>query len=156
MNPTSGAISRRRLLQGTAAGLAAPMLFQPGAWAQGKTIQMGIWGGVQGDYIRKVVIPPFEQKFGCKVLVEEGVTLSQIARMRATKDDPKYSIMFIDPLGIEISKRENLIAPLPTEKMPNMANVYPRFVLEGGYGVAFGVTAAGMFYNPKAISAPAS
>jgi len=149
-------LPRRRLLQATALGLAAPMILRRGAWAQGKTIQMGIWGGVQGDYIRKVVIPPFEKELGCKVLVEEGVTLSQIARMRATKEDPKYTVMFIDPLGIEISKREGLIAPLPKDGMPNLANVYPRFILEGGYGVAFGVTAAGMFYNPKTTTAPTS
>ena len=149
----SGAFTRRTML-GSAAALAAPMIFRRNAWAQGKTIQMGIWGGVQGEYIRKTVIPPFEQEFGCKVLVEEGVTLSQIARMRATKDDPKYTVMFIDPLGIEISKREGLIAPLPVDKIPNMANVYPRFVLEGGYGVAFGVTAAAMFYNPQGDRRP--
>jgi putative spermidine/putrescine transport system substrate-binding protein len=102
------------------------------------------------------VIPPFEQQTGAKVLVEEGVTLSQVARMRATKDDPKYTVMFIDPLGIEMSKREGLIAPLPRDKMPNLTNVYPRFLHEDGYGVSFSVTAAGLFYNPKAVKAPSS
>jgi putative spermidine/putrescine transport system substrate-binding protein len=144
----------RRTLLGAA--LATPMFFSRSARADSKTIQMGIWGGVAGEHIRKVVIPPFEQKHGCKVLVEEGVTLSQIARMRATRDDPKYSIMFVDPLGVEIAKREGLIAALPKEAMPNLANVYPRFVLADGYAVAFGVTAAAMFYNPAVVSAPAS
>ena len=149
--------TRRSVVQAGALGLlAAPMILRRNAWAQGKTIQMGIWGGVQGEYIRKNVIPPFEQEFGCKVLVEEAVTLSQLARMRATKDDPKYSIMFIDPLGIEIAKRESLIAPLPKTAMPNLETVYPRFILEDGYGVAFGVTAAGLFYNPTATKAPVS
>lgn len=146
----------RRVMLASAAALAAPAVLTRHAWAQGKTIQMGIWGGVQGEYIRKVVIPPFEAEYGCKVLVEEGVTLSQVARMRATKDNPKYTVMFIDPLGIEIAKREGLIGPLPKEQMPNLANVYPRFILEDGHGVAFGVTAAGLFYNPKAIAAPTS
>ncbi len=149
--------TRRTVLKGAGlAALATPLILRRNAWAQGKTIQMGIWGGVQGEYIRKTVIPPFEQEFGCRVLVEEGVTLSQLARMRATKDDPKYTVMFIDPLGIEIAKRENLIAPLPVASMSNLSNVYPRFILEDGFGVAFGVTAAGLFYNPAATSAPTS
>jgi putative spermidine/putrescine transport system substrate-binding protein len=151
----SNRVTRRQALQGAAA-LAAPFVLVRNSWAQGKTIQMGIWGGVAGEYIRKVVIPPFEQELGCKVLVEEGVTLSQVGRLRATKDDPKYTVMFMDPLGIEICKREGLIASLPKDKMPNLATVYPRFILEDGHGVAFGVTAAALFYNPKAVAAPTS
>jgi putative spermidine/putrescine transport system substrate-binding protein len=64
--------------------------------------------------------------------------------------------MFIDPLGIEIAKREGLIAPLPKASMSNLETVYPRFVLEDGYGVAFGVTAAGLFYNPATGPTPTS
>src|SRR5438094_398698 len=121
-------MKRRTVLSGL---LAAPA-FIGSAKAQARTLQMGIWGGVQGEYIRKTVVPPFEAEHNCKILLEEGVTLSQIARMRATKDAPKYSVMFIDPLGIELAKREGLIAPLPKEAMPNLANVYPRYVLEDG------------------------
>lgn len=145
-------MKRRTVLSGL---LAAPAIIGS-ARAQSRTMQMGIWGGLQGEYIRKNIVPAFEAQNNCKVLLEEGVTLSQIARMRATRDAPKYSIMFIDPLGIEIAKREGLIAPLPKEGIPNLATVYPRYVLEDGYGVAFGVTAAALFYNPTRVQAPAS
>ena len=145
-------MKRRTLLSGL---LAAPAIINSSR-AQSRTLQMGIWGGAQGEYIRKAVVPPFEAANNCKVLLEEGVTLSQIARMRATKDSPKYSVMFIDPLGIELAKREGLIAPLPKAAMPNLANVYPRYVLEDGYGVAFGVTAAALFYNPTKVKPPGS
>ena len=149
-------MKRRSLVSGLVpALLAAPGILRS-ARAQTRTLQMGIWGGAQGEYIRKSVVPAFEAEHGCKVLLEEGVTLSQIARLRATKDNPKYSVMFIDPLGIELAKREGLIAPLPKAAMPNIANVYPRYVLEDGYGVAFGVTAAAMFYNPTKVKPPGS
>lgn len=138
------------------AGLLAAPAFVGSARAQARTMQMGIWGGLQGEYVRKSVVPAFEAQNNCKVLLEEGVTLSQIARMRATKDAPKYSVMFIDPLGIELAKREGLIEELPKAAIPNLANVYPRYVLEGGYGVAFGVTAAALFYNPTKVRAPTS
>ena len=138
------------------AGLLAAPAFIGSARAQARTMQMGIWGGLQGEYVRKSVVPAFEAQNNCKVLLEEGVTLSQIARLRATKEAPKYSIMFIDPLGIELAKREGLIEALPKDAIPNMANVFPRYVLEGGYGVAFGVTAAALFYNPTKVKAPTS
>src|SRR5947209_18308637 len=101
-------IGRRSLLAGAA---LAPSVFVRGAWSQGKQIQIGIWGGTQGEFIRKTVIPQFEKDLGCKVLAEEGATLGQIARLRATKAAPRYTVMFVDDLGVEIAKREGLIDP---------------------------------------------
>ena len=94
------------------------------------------------------MLPKFEKDFGCKVLAEEGNTLGQIARLRATKAAPRYTVMFVDDLGVEIAKREGLIDPLPVAQMPNMTKVYPRFIYEGGYGVALAVSTGGIFYNP--------
>jgi putative spermidine/putrescine transport system substrate-binding protein len=138
----------RRLILG--AGLAAPFATTRNAFSQDRTLQIGIWGGAQGEFIRKSVLPAFEKDFGCKVLAEEGNTLGQIARLRATKAAPRYSVMFVDDLGVEIAKREGLIDPLPTDKMPNLSRVYPRFVYEQGFGVALAVSTGGIFYNPKA------
>jgi putative spermidine/putrescine transport system substrate-binding protein len=138
----------RRLVLG--AGALAPMAFTRGAWSQGKSIQVGVWGGTQGEFIRKTVVPAFERDFGCRVLAEEGNTLGQIARLRATRANPRYTVMFVDDLGVEICKREGLIDPLPVAQMPNMKQVYPRFVYEGGYGVALAISTGGIFYNPKA------
>ena len=141
-------ITRRSLL---GAAALAPTVFVRGAWSQGKTIQVGIWGGAQGEFIRKSVLPQFEKDFGCKVLAEEGNTLGQIARLRATKAAPRYTVMFVDDLGVEIAKREGLIDPLPVAQLPNMSRVYKRFIFEGGYGVALAVSSSGIFYNPAKV-----
>ncbi|MBI3514020.1 MAG: extracellular solute-binding protein [Proteobacteria bacterium] len=150
-------LTRRTVIRAAAATAAlAPLGYVRHGWAQGKSIQMGIWGGPQGEFIRKTVLPAFENDFGCKVLAEEGATLGQISRLRATKDSPKYTVMFVDDLGVEIAKREGLVDPLPKDKMPNLAKVYPRFIYEDGYGVALAISTAGIFYNPKATKPVAS
>jgi putative spermidine/putrescine transport system substrate-binding protein len=141
-------MNRRTLLKGATA-LAAPMSFVRNGWAQGRQIQVGIWGGTQGEFIRKSVLPAFENEFGCKVLAEQGATLGQIAKLRATKEAPKYTVMFVDDLGVEIAKREGLIDPLPKDSMPNLAKVYPRFIYEDGYGVALAISSAGLFFNTR-------
>jgi putative spermidine/putrescine transport system substrate-binding protein len=46
--------------------------------------------------------------------------LEQIALMRATRNNPKYSVMFIDDIGVELAKREGLIEQLPRAEIPNM------------------------------------
>jgi putative spermidine/putrescine transport system substrate-binding protein len=146
-------IDRRRLLKMTSLGagaLAAPAFFVRNAWAQNKSIQIGIWGGAQGEFVRKSVLPAFETEFGCKVNAQQGSTLGQIALLRASKEAPKFTVMFVDDLGVEIAKREGLIDPLPKDRMSNLAKVYPRFIYNDGYGVALAVSSAGLFYNPKA------
>ena len=79
----------------------------------------------------------------------EGVTLTQIAALRATRDNPRYSVMFMDDIGIELSKREGLIDPLPADKIPNLAGVLPRFLFFDGYGAAFAISTGGLVINPQ-------
>lgn len=140
-------LTRRGLLAATAIGVASPMVMRRQAWAQGKEIAIGVWGGAQGEFIKKQIIPVFEKDFGCRVLAEEGFTLPNISKMRATKSNPKYTVMFIDDLAIPICKAEDLIEPLPADKMPNLTKLFPRFNYDGGYGTGLGISLGGMFYN---------
>jgi putative spermidine/putrescine transport system substrate-binding protein len=143
-------LSRRSLLKAGVAA-AAPVVFTRNGWSQGKTITIGIWAGAQGEFIKKEVVAPFMAEFNCRVLVNEGWTLPQVAKVRAERANPQHTVVFVDDLGIDILKRENLIDPLPKAKMPNMAKVIPRFIYDEGYGVAIGISMAGIAYNPKII-----
>ena len=49
--------------------------------------------------------------------------------MRATRNNPKYSVMFIDDIGVELAKREGLIEQLPRAEIPNMERLLKRFHL---------------------------
>src|SRR3984957_6543463 len=139
-------LARRRLL-GTAAAL--PLVWIHGTRAATRSIQVGIYTAQQGEYVRKQIIPKFEADYECKVFTTEGVTLMQIAALRATRDNPKYSVMFMDDIGIELSKREGLIDPIPADKVPNMAGLLPRFLFYDGYGAAFAISTGGLVYNPQ-------
>jgi putative spermidine/putrescine transport system substrate-binding protein len=104
-------LDRRKFLTGAAA-LAAPLIVGRRASAADRSITVGIYTGQQGDIVRKQIIPPFEAKHQCKVYTTQGVTLEQIALMRATRNNPKYSVMFIDDIGVELAKREGPRSPI--------------------------------------------
>jgi putative spermidine/putrescine transport system substrate-binding protein len=127
--------------------LAAPLIIGRRASAADPSITVGIYTGQQGEVVRKQLIPPFEAKHQCKVYTTQGVTLEQIALMRTTRNNPKYSVMFVDDIGIELAKREGLIERLPREQIPNMERVLDRFIYFDGYGAAFAMSAAGLCYN---------
>ena len=150
-------ISRRnfgKAALGTAALAAAPTFMVRNAWAQNKEIHVGIWGGAQGEFVRTKIIPKFESDFKCKVIAEEGFTLANVQKMRATKSNPKFSVMFIDDVAIPIAKAEDLISPLPKANMPAYAKVYPRFTYDG-MASGLGISVASLFYNTS-MKAPTS
>jgi putative spermidine/putrescine transport system substrate-binding protein len=140
-------LRRRTLIAGAAAALAAPLVVGRRASADERSITVGIYTGQQGDVVRKQVIPPFEAKHDCKVYTTQGVTLEQIALLRSSRNNPKYSVMFVDDIGIELAKREDLIEALPRDQLPSMEKVLKRFIFYDGYGAAFAVSAAGLAYN---------
>ena len=147
----SAAINRRTFLTVAAAAtsLAAPNFFVRNSWAAGKTIQ-SVSGVAHRANSCASALPDFEKDFDCKVDAQQGSTLGQIALLRASKDAPKFTVMFVDDLGVEIAKREGLIDALPKDKMPNLDKVYSRFVFQDGYGVGLAISSAGLFYNPAA------
>jgi putative spermidine/putrescine transport system substrate-binding protein len=142
-------IGRRGLAKVAAAALATPTILVPRARADGKSIQVGIYTAQQGDWVRKQIIPQFEADYNCRVFTTQGVTLSQIAALRATRANPKYSVMFMDDIGIDLAKTEGLIDPLPVDKVPNLQHVYKRFLFSEGYGAAFAISTAGLCFNPQ-------
>lgn len=142
-------LGRRGFAKAAAAALAAPAILAPRAWADGKSIQVGIYTAQQGEYVRKQIVPKFQADYNCRVFTTEGVTLTQIAALRATRANPKYSVMFMDDIGIDLAKGEGLIDPLPVEGIPNLQRVYKRFLFSEGYGAAFAISTGGLYFNPQ-------
>ena len=153
---TNNSLTRRKFGKlALGAGVVAPLVYTRRAWAQGKTIEIGIWGGSQGEFIKREVIPTFEADYGCTVLAEEGATLTNVGKLRATASNPKYSVMFVDDVVVQLLRDEGLSEELPSADMPALERVYPEFIYHGGYGTALGISLGGIFYNTE-IEPPSS
>jgi putative spermidine/putrescine transport system substrate-binding protein len=141
---------RRRVLLCGAAALAAPLVIGRRSRAAERSITVGIYSGKQGDHVRKEIIPRFEAKHNCKVYTTLGVTLEQVAILRATRNNPRYSVMFVDDIGVALAKSEGLIEELLQESIPNMGGLIKRFIYSEGYGAAFAMSMASLVYNSQA------
>lgn len=140
-------VNRRSVISGIGAGLVAPMFFVKNGWAQGKTINVGTYPGVQGEYIRNEVIPQFQRDYDCRVNQSEGVTLTQIGLMRVQKANPTYTVMCMDESGTPIAAQEGLIEKLPFDDMPNLQKIFTRFLLTDGHAAAYTSFPVAPFYN---------
>jgi putative spermidine/putrescine transport system substrate-binding protein len=87
-------------------------------------------------------------------LQTEGVTLTNIAMLRTQKAQPSYSVVMLDDVGLPIAKAEGLIAKLDASKIPNLANVFKRFVYNDAYGVGFAVSTVAPFYRTDLKNPP--
>ncbi|HLZ00996.1 MAG TPA: extracellular solute-binding protein [Bradyrhizobium sp.] len=142
-------LTRRTFIKTGASALAFPTIISR-ARSQGvKQLQVGVYNSALGKLIETEVIPKFEAEFNCRVFTLEGVTLTNIAALRATRDTPRYSVMMMDDVGVPQAKQEGLIDKLDPNKIPNLAKVYPRYIFEDGYGVGFSISSAALFINPQ-------
>ncbi len=62
---------------------------------------------------QRTCCPRSRRSSTARCLRQQGSTLGQISQLRASKEAPKFTVMFVDDLGVEIAKREGLIDPLP-------------------------------------------
>jgi len=139
--------------------LVAAILLCPthlfGADAKRTDIYMQVYSDYE-EFVRNQWVPVIEKALPVSMHIEPGVSADAMAKMRAEKAAPKHQIMFMDSPIVAQAKMEGLTAPLDKPLMPNLANIYPQFVLEDGYGVGIGAAAMGIAYNPKLYPPPAS
>ena len=69
------------------ASSALLLVTAPVASAQEKTLTISVYGFAQ-DAFKELVYTPFEQKCGCKLVVETGNSVERLAKMEANKASP--------------------------------------------------------------------
>ena len=160
-------ISRRQFNKRLAAlGLSAPVIASAatvatggGVAAQdkpfsGETLRVQFWSGPEGDNIQRNVVDPFVEETGAEVIVEYGFTSGSIAKVRAQAADPQLDVVLMDDIGILTVAPDNLLQTLDLEKIPNAANVDPRFIVADGQGIGFFTYVDALLYNTEAYPEP--
>ncbi|MDR6860066.1 ABC transporter substrate-binding protein [Variovorax guangxiensis] len=129
-----------------AAALAA-LLAAGTAFAQSKTLYIGMNGGTFEKTYTQYVFPEFEKQTGAKVVVVPGTSSDILAKAQANKDKPQMHVMFLDDgimyraIGMGLCEKQRPSAALDT--------LYPaaRFKGDMASGVSLGMT--GLAYNKK-------
>ena len=114
-----------------------------------RIIKVGMYSNPRTELIKTTLVKRLEAKHRVKFLVDEGLTTEQLARLRATRNNPVHTVMWMDDIGVNIAKKEGLIDPLPADKIPNMAKVFPSYIVEEGYGVGIDVSPIALTYSTK-------
>jgi putative spermidine/putrescine transport system substrate-binding protein len=143
-------MTRRRLLAGGAALLAAPHVVR----AQTREIFVG---GPASPGLTDVLFPMIEKKHGFKILFEGSNSLVNLEKIRANKSRPTMTVTMMDDPVLILAEREKVIAPLKGLAIPNLADVRADSKPRDAMWVNWCQPAASIAYNTGNVSpGPAS
>ncbi|MDM0039118.1 ABC transporter substrate-binding protein [Variovorax sp. J22G21] len=130
-----------------AAAFLASLLPAGVAFAQAKTLYIGMNGGTMEKTYSQYVFGEFEKQTGAKVVVVPGTSSDILAKAQANKDKPQMHVMFLDDgimyraIGMGLCEKQRPSAAL-NELFPAA-----RFKGDMASGVSLGMT--GIAYNKK-------
>src|SRR5256885_6559897 len=131
MNSTS----RRTWLKRAGAVALAPYVIT--ARSQ-ETLIVNTQGGEYQELVERVVIRPFEKKFGVKVLHDPTGTASQdYAKIRASRGAPGFDVAgLLTPPEVILGVKEGLLEKLSEREVPNLKHLWDKTwqVIPAGFG----------------------
>lgn len=109
------------------------------ALAQEKTLTISVYALAQDEY-KKIVYTPFEEKCGCKLVVETGNSVERIAKMDANKANPVVDMAVVSMADALSAARAGLIDKIDTAKIASYDKLYDIAKDPNGDGMSVGYT----------------
>lgn len=154
-------MNRRQILRagGALGAIAAagslPAMLAPTVAAAAGQLVITSYGGRYERFWREVLLPPFEQETGTQSVVDIGLGVNWAANLRASgPDNPAYSFVMMNELVGALLRQEGFFKQWPAEKVPNLAKVHPKAVVDGGMGVTAMVSPIGIAYRTDLVTTP--
>jgi putative spermidine/putrescine transport system substrate-binding protein len=107
------------------------------------------YGGDYGEQMKKLVIGPFEKKFGVKVVYDAtGSSAQKLAKLRATKDTYTHDVTVLTGYDLLAAGREGLLESIGADRVPNLAKLHDFAQKEGqGWGPITSIDPLILLYN---------
>ena len=148
--------SSRRLFLKTAAALSAtPLAAHPGfALAQGKTISATTYPGAWETSHRQILLPAFAKATGGSTNLVASLAVDTVSKIVASKARPPFDVIILDEGPYLAALQHDIFERVPTDKMPNLKDIPPRFIDPRGLGVFVSGQIIGIAYNTEKIKNP--
>ena len=145
--------SRRAVLQGGAAALAAACL-PAGVRAAESQMVATTYPGAWEEAQRAFLLPVVKRDTKAEITLTVSQAVDTLAKITAARNDPPFDAIIMDE-GPYLAARElDVFAPLPRDKIPNLAELPPEFIDPHGTGAFLSAQIVGIAYNPARIKTP--
>lgn len=127
---------------GTAAAPAAPLVVTS-------------YGGPWEQFLRREIVPGFEQESGAKVELSVGLSRDWVAKIRAAgRQNPPFDVIIANTTWVSALRKEGYFARLTPDKVPNLKDVWPELRIKDDAGVITLVGALGLAYRKDLVNTP--
>jgi putative spermidine/putrescine transport system substrate-binding protein len=121
------------------------------AFAQAKELVVTLPGGTLERILRKSWVEPFQAKTGAKAIVVTGLTMENLAKLRAQKGNPQIDIVIFDPPGAVPAANEGLLEKLDPARIPNLKDQIPWEIQKHGLFATMWVSNQVLAYNTQSV-----
>jgi putative spermidine/putrescine transport system substrate-binding protein len=125
----------------------------PTAGAAGGQIITGSFPGTTEALFREYA-PLFNQTGKGQLSIVPLLAFEQVARLKASPDNPPFDVVFLDDGQTDIAFKEGLLQKFPADKIQNLANIDPVFLDPKGLAPIFYMQGVVIGYNPERIKTP--
>jgi len=142
----------RRHLLGSALTLSAMQLFPTLSHAQARKLVFATFTGSWEEAHRDVLVPAFKKATGQDMLLDAMLSVDQIAKVTAARNNPPIDVMLHDPGPALTAIAQDLVEPFPVAGSKNYKDLIPEAQDPMGPSMFFQVV--GLTYNPDKIKTP--
>lgn len=110
--------------------------------------------GTTENLFRDKLAPLFSQTGKGQLSVVPLLAFEQVARLKASPDNPPFDVVFLDDGQTDIALKAGLIQPFPADRSQSFSNVDSSFLSKEGLAPIFYMQGAVIGYNPERIKTP--
>src|SRR5436190_24197388 len=149
--------TRRSLLKGASALALAPYVITA---RSEETLIVNTQGGEYQELVERVVIRPFEKKFGVKIIHDATGTASQdYAKIRAARGAPGFDVAgLLTTLEVILGVKEGLLEKLSERDVRTLRHLWDKSwqVIPPGSGAPHTLQYAALVYHKEKLERPRS
>lgn len=125
------------------------------AVAQGLTLSIGSYAGVNAQILQQYAVPRFTKTYpNVTITVGTRGAVEEYPKLKAFRNRPNESGGMWNDTFAGLGSRDGLFAKINEAYIPNVKYVVKGLQPKSGLGVAFAVQPYGIAYNPKLVKKP--
>jgi putative spermidine/putrescine transport system substrate-binding protein len=110
------------------------------------------FGGTLGQAMKSRILPPFEKRYGVRVVFLTQETVNMVARLKAEAGKPEIDVVAGTDASHAAGEKAGVFARLDPSDFSNFPDLYPFAAYPDGVGVMFGIQSLGLEYNTKVFA----
>ncbi|WOD40305.1 extracellular solute-binding protein [Nodosilinea sp. E11] len=125
-----------------------------GGESVGGELVVASFPGTTDSLFREGLAPVVADQTGVRISAQPLLAFEQIARVKASPNNPPFDVLILDDGQNAIALAEDLVQPFPVDQSPNSSDVASGFLSDQGLAPIFYAQGIVLAYNTERVQTP--